>query len=227
MMKFAQLNQTLNFFLDDNPKTGARDYQFPLPLRVEGWNFAQDTFSVHTMAEKTVALNLPPGARSIALPADYGAMGLVYDTKNNQTYTQKELSAGVVRNDDVAQGFQYWAWGGQLFIDTDKASTLKLSYFAYWPSVEYTVNAEGTVALTKDDVLVPRWSVQALLHLTAAYCLTPHAIRAAMDRNFDIDIASGTPIMNSRSQQAREHAWWYDHLLSKFPAQVRMVGMND
>ena len=31
----------------------------------------------------------------------------------------------------------------------------------------------------------------------------PKAIRAAMDRNYDIQIASGTPIMNSRAQQAR------------------------
>jgi hypothetical protein len=225
-MKFVQLNQTLNYFLDDNPKTGERDYQFPLPLRIDGWNFAQQTFGVHTLLEKTVDLTIPQGARAIPLPADFAEMGILYDTKNNQTYTRKELSEGVVRNDSNAQSYQYWTWGGQLVLDTDKAQTLKLYYFAYWPSVEFTVKEDKTTAITVDNVLVPQWAVQPLLHLTAAYCLDPHAIRASLDRNYDIQIASGTPIMNSRAQQAREHAWWYDYLLGKHPVQTRMVGMN-
>ena len=225
-MKFAQLNQTLTYFLDDNPKNGERDYQFPLPLRIDGWNFAQDLFAVHTLREMTTVLTIPSGARSVAVPADFAEMGVLYDDKNRRTYTRKELNEGVERDDNHAQSFQYWFWGGKLFIDGTQASTLALDYFAYWPSVAYTVKDDKTTAITIDDILVPRWSLQPLLHLTAAYCLDPHAIRSALDRNNDIKIASGTPIMNSRAQQVREHAWWYDYLLGKHPVQVRMVGMN-
>ncbi len=226
-MKFAQLNQTLTYFLDDNPKNGERDYQFPLPLRIDGWNFAQDTFSAHTLRERQVEIAIPAGQRSLPLPADFASMGILYDLTHFQTYTRKELNEGVIRNDAYAESYQYWTWNGQLILDTDFGATFKLWYFAYWPNVEYTLNSDKVVSFVTDDVLVPRWSIQALLHLTAAYCLDPQAIRAAMDRNYDISIASGTPIMNSRAQQAREHAWWYDHLLGKHPVQVRMVGMND
>ncbi len=224
-MKFAQLNQTLNFFLDDNPKTGERDYQFPLPLRIDGWNFAQDTFSVHTLREREIDITVP-STRTVPLPADFAEMGILYDPKLFKTYTRKELNEGVNRNDAYDQSFEYWTWGGNLILDTNLSSTFKLWYFAYWPNVEYTVNPDKTATLMVDEVLVPRWACLPLLHLTAAYCLDPNAIRAAMDRNFDISIASGTPIMNSRAQQAREHAWWYDYLLGKHPVQTRMVGMN-
>ncbi len=225
-MKFAQLNQTLNYFLDDNPKTGERDYQFPLPLRLDGWNFAQDTFSVHTLRERQIDITVPSDTRTVSLPADFAEMGILYDPKLLKTYTRKELNEGVNRNDAYDQSFEYWTWGGNLILDTNLSSAFKLWYFAYWPNVQYTLNADGTVAYVRDEVVVPRWSMLPLLHLAAAYCLDPNAIRAAMDRNFDISIASGTPIMNSRAQQAREHAWWYDYLLGKHPVQARIVGAN-
>ena len=82
------------------------------------------------------------------------------------------------------------------------------------------------MAYTRDEVLVPTWAHGPLFHLTAAFCLNPQAVRAAMDRNYDIKIASGTPIMNSRAQQAREEAWWYDYLIGKYRPQVRAVGAN-
>ena len=65
-MKFTELDQRLSYFLDDLARTnGAADYQFPLPLRIEGWNSAQETFGAHTLLEKTVVLSVPTGLTEI------------------------------------------------------------------------------------------------------------------------------------------------------------------
>ena len=59
-MKFTELDQKLSYFLDDLARNnGEGDYQFPLPLRIDGWNSAQETFGAHTLMEKTVTLTVP------------------------------------------------------------------------------------------------------------------------------------------------------------------------
>ncbi len=86
------------------------------------------------------------------------------------------------------------------------------------------MNDQSKVTYVQGDVHVPEWSHFALAHLTAAACLQPPAITAAMSNEYKIKIDSGTPLDNPREQQARAHAWWYNDLISHFPPQERVYG---
>jgi hypothetical protein len=222
-MKWADIAPQLSFFLDDNPATGEADYQFPLPLRIAGWNFAQNAFSSHTLRERTAIVTVTN--RVVTLPDDFNTLGLLLDTGNKHIYSRMSLQEGMTFNEAMMSDYSYWMWSGKLFIENDRSSQLTMHYFADWPDVTFTVT-NGVTTVVADDIYVPKWSLRPLFELVAAYCLEPNAIRAAMDRNYDIRIASGNPLMNSRQAQAREHAWWYDYLLSKIPPQARGVGVN-
>jgi hypothetical protein len=142
---------------------------------------------------------------------------MVYDA--TWTYIQRRFTPGS-RRDDLENGSAYWLWAGTMHFDIT-VSALTLDYFASWPQLKYSQNEAGDVAVS-GSISVPDWARLPLIHLTAAYCLQPYAIRAAMTRNANISIDSGNPEHNSRRLQAREHLWWYDTLMAKHPPQVRV-----
>jgi hypothetical protein len=219
-MNFDELNLKLSVFLDD-AQDSKGEYQFSLPLRCDGWNFAQECFAEHTLAEKTAQLSAEPDGYTVLLPADFKAVGMLYDSL--WTYTQRRFTPGAKRQ-TTENSRAYWLWAGLLHFDIT-VSALTLDYFATWPQLKYSQNEAGEVAVT-GVILVPDWARLPLIHLTAAYCLQPYAIRAAMTRNANISIDSGNPEHNSRRLQAREHLWWYDALLAKQPPQVRVYAYD-
>ncbi len=223
MNTFDEINTTLCLFLDDNPEGGETKYQFPLPLRIIGWNWAQGVFQTHTMREMTTRLSVAEGGRSAVLPSDYLLMALVYDRNNERTYIRRTFAEGGFRN-ELGDNFAYWTWGGKLRFDRPVTEQVDIEYYASWPKITYNLNNEGKVVYVQGDVLVPEWSHFALAHLTAAVVLQPPAITAAMSNEYKIKIDSGTPLDNPREQQARAHMWWYNDLIGNFQPQERVYG---
>jgi hypothetical protein len=225
VIKFDEINTTLRLFLDDNPEGGEAKYQFPLPMRIVGWNWAQSVFQNHTMREMTARLSIGEDKRHALLPADYLIMALVYDRSNERTYARRMFSEGGARNES-GDNFAYWTWGGKLRFDRPVTEQIDIEYYAAWPKIIYTLNDQGKVTYVQGEVFVPEWAHLALAHLTAAAVLQPPAITAAMSNEYKIKIDSGTPLDNPREQQARAHAWWYNDLISRFPPQERVYGAS-
>ena len=113
-----------------------------------------------------------------------------------------------------------------MFIEeTQVFNSLTLDYFADWPSVEYTVKDDKTTAITIDDIYVPRWSLQPLLHLTAAYCLDP---QCNPRRRWTATTTSRSPaarrIMNSARKPRRVNMRGGTTICSaNIPPQVALV----
>ncbi len=223
MITFDEINTTLCLFLDDNPDGGEAKYQFPLPLRITGWNWAQGVFQNHTMREMTARLSIAEDRRSALLPDDYLYLALVYDRTNEHTYQRRAFAEGGWRN-EYSENFAYWVWSHKLRFDRTVTEPIDIEYYASWPKITYNLGSEGKVVYVQGDVLVPEWSHFALAHLTAAAVLQPAAITAAMSNEYKIKIDSGTPLDNPREQQARAHAWWYNDLIGRFPPQERVYG---
>jgi hypothetical protein len=222
-MNFDELNSKLSVFLDD-AQDSKGEYQFALPLRCDGWNFAQDAFAEHTLAEKTAQLKVEPDGYTAILPSDFVQVGMIYD--ESWTYTQRRFTPGASRTVQD-NSYTYWIWAGQLHFEVSVSSAvLTLDYFAHWPHLKWSTNEANETAIS-GNIEVPDWALLPLIHLTAAYCLQPYAIRAAMTRNSNITIDSGNPEHNSRKIQAREHLWWYDALMAKHSPQVRVFAYGD
>lgn len=225
-MTFDELNLKLSVFLDD-AQDAKGEYQFALPLRCDGWNFALDVFEEHTLLERTTPLSVESDGRTAILPLDFAAVGMIHESGGYlQTYVQRRFTPGAQRFDNLVVGATYWLWAGKLHFEQKPSDSLVLDYFAHWPRLSYSINDAGETAVS-GDVMAPEWATLPLIHLTAAYCLQPAAIRAAMTRNSNIKIDSGSPEDNSRRVQAREHLWWYDALMSKHPAQVRIFAYGE
>lgn len=226
MTTFDEINTTLCLFLDDSPKEGELKYQFPLPLRIAGWNWAQQVFQNHTLREATCSVVVDEAKRSATLPNDLVSIATIYDNLNERTYARRSFAAGGHRN-DYSENFAYWTWGGRLRFDRTVIEPLVLEYYATWPNITYNVNNEGKVVYVNDAVLVPEWAHKALAHLTTAAVLHPPAITAAMSNEYKIKIDSGTPLDNPREQQARAELWWYNELIALCPVQTRVYGAGN
>ena len=206
-----EVNARLSLFLDDDGET-----KYTAPLRVWAWNAAQRVLAVHhSPRERTASLTMEDDERSAVLPDDFVAVWKIYDSDRRRWYSEYKPGATYKRSTDAELG-QYWVWGNKLYfersIDIDSTDAT-LYYAAYWPEITYT-EVEGEYVYPNDEVLVPNWAELPLTHLAAATCLQPGAIEAAKNRNYNLSVIdSGTPIQNSRAQQAREHLWWWVTLL--------------
>lgn len=239
MTTWAQIDGKLDLFMgDEQKKTSAgelRPRMFPEPLRIEGWNWAQRVLCAHTPLQKAVTLVIDADNRTGILPDDFFAVEGIYDREAEQWWWPMRRRPGDVRyeDDDLCE---FWVWGNKLFLETDvpyDSDRLTLHYWAYYPDIEYEVGTEnqGTeqqpvyeTELRQGQVYTPKWAEAALLHLVCAFCFTPTSIQAADVNEWKISVDSGTPSMNPRAAQAREHLFWYHALLDQFPAARRSEG---
>jgi hypothetical protein len=228
---WPEVNERLSFFLDDRPEGGELAFQFPHPLRIEAWNWAQSIFGNHTLRERRIELGVADDRTSLA-PLDLVEVGFMHDLESaaisgfRQSYTRRSFAEGdTTRVDNIAEDWSYWLWDEHLHLGRAPAeNTIVLYYFASWPNVEYTIKEDGLAAVTQPHVLVPKWAELPLSHLVAATVLAPHAITASMTNEFKIKIDSGTPLDNPREQEAERQLWWYNSLIALYRPQLRAVG---
>ncbi len=217
-----EINDRLSLFLDD---AGAATH--PLPLRAASWNWAQRVYAQHTARECETDLVLDPDHRQALVPPDLMEVSAIYDHTNLRFWSPAHFQQGGFRDDVTEEGFEYWTWGGKLHLERCSIAGTKLTlyYYAYWPDVELEIQ-DGQALPTQPDILVPDWAELPLVHLAAANVLQPMAIASARGREYNIMVDSGKPTDNARAQQAREHYWWWNELINRFPAQPRMGGVT-
>lgn len=215
----------LDYFLDDSDTAGGQAVarRFSEQLRIYAWNWAQEVLSLHTARERSAGISIESDERSAPIPLDCMEIAQVYDPGNTLLYSPMKFHHGGYRDDDT-DDYTFWVWGRILYFGRAVKSTeeLTLFYYADWPDVEYK-EVDSIVSITQPEILVPSWSMLALMHLSAATILQPSAIAAAMSNEYKIKIDSGTPLDNPREQQARTHLMWYNDLVGKQAPQPRIA----
>ena len=188
--------------------------------RIDAWNMAQHIFASHTALQKKETVAVATGATYVQLPDDFFEIASLYDSTNLKLAGQPTFKVGYDFTNPART--EYWIWNNNLYLNAPAMPTsVDLYYYAFWPDVIYKVETDGAVTIYEGDVLVPSWSITALLHLTTAILLQPKSVQSAMNREYNIKIDSGTPDDNARRSQAREHLWWYRELLKEHPVQTR------
>jgi hypothetical protein len=217
MIKWQGLDGRLSAFMADK----LEERRLSTVERVHAWNAAQEHFASHTALEKTLETQVNRDLRTVDLPPDFLEVGMVYDPTNTRFLYKAKFQNGTLR-EVLSEANEFWIWGGKLMFErtVSLSERIVMYYYAHWPKVIMT----GDI-VTEGDILVPQWSVAALMHLTSAFLLHPSAIQSAMSREYNIMIDSGTPIMNSRMQQAWEDLRMYAELVSKHTPQDRRGGV--
>lgn len=218
MTTWSQVNTKLDLFLDDAERAGAARL-FPVPLRIESWNWAQRILMHHTPRQRVIAIAIETGKRQIVLPSDFFAMEGIYDTDRERWWRPMRRRPGDVRFTDEELP-EFWRWADRVFLEDEISYTsddLTLYYWAYYPEVEYTIGGDGTITCTQEQICVPSWVELAMCHLTAATCMIPGEIFASDINQYKIRIESGTPLHNPRAQSADFHLAWWNALIDKFP----------
>lgn len=215
---WAAVNRKLDIFLKDDDV----EPRYSTVLRIMSWNAAQRVFVSHTPLSKSMRLEIDTGNRTAILPPDFYAIESIYDSDRGIWWRPMRRRPGDVAlpDDDLPE---YWIWGGRIHLEANVPydhDDLTMYYWAYYPDVTYVEGDDGSVDVQDDIITIPMWAEPALLHLTAAFVFQPDAIAAADINQWDIKIDSGTPLMNPRAQQAREHLFWYDTIVNRFPQAV-------
>jgi len=220
---WTELNSLLDWFMDDKERGGPggepRPRRFPVPLRITGWNWAQRALCSHTPRARSETLTIDTGKRTAILPPDLFAIDSIYDARKEKWWRPMRREPGDTRylDDDLPE---FWEWAGHLYMETqveyDSADVI-LYYWAYYPDIRYRVNDDDEIDIIQEQIYTPDWAEAALCHLTTAFCWTPGAIMAADINEYKINVDAGNPLQNPRSQQAREHLFWWNVLLEAHP----------
>lgn len=205
------VNAKLTIFLKDADEDIYLEAQ-----RISAWNDAQRLLAVHhTPRQRMAKLDVKVGGRSAVLPDDFLGIWQIYDADSSRWFKPYQPTRGEYRAAED-QLSQFWVWGKVLYFEREidlGSTSIDLYYYAYWPEIE-TDTVSGSGVVVEDSIYIPRWAELPTAHLTAATCLVPQAIESARRRDYNILVDSGTPVMNSRMQQAREHLFWWSALLA-------------
>lgn len=180
-------------------------------LDLFGW--AQDSFCAHTAVPTSITID--PAVQTNNLPAnlfadleDTGALYYINGTNVSIIPPAKPLDYGATR--DVT--FTVFGDTFILTAEPDPSTSLKLFYFAYYPTP------------TSDDSLItlPRWSYNAVAHLVGALAHTSVSVQSAgIDRWKDRRTDSGTPEDNALRVQQQWMFKVYENELARYPNQSR------
>lgn len=223
-MIWDEVMKKLDTFLGDtlDPDSEDAELTYPETLRILGWNWAQRMLCNHTPLAKQAPLRIDTGGREGILPPDIYSLEGILDTANSRWWWPMHRAPGNIHYDDDVV-LEFWQWGDRVFLESEVeylANQLTVYYWAYYPEVTYEM-VDGELDVRQDDIIIPQWAEAALVHLTTAHCFQPGSVLAGNINQWDISVDSGTPMMNPRAAQAKEHLWWYHAILSKFPPAVQ------
>jgi len=219
---FSSLQAKLNRFADDALREDAggeaEARTFPLPLRIDGWNWAQRILVQHTPRQRSVTLEVDTDGRSAVLPDDFFEVYRIYDSEEEYWWRQMSSEPGQYRDPDSDLP-EYWVWGDRMYLERDLDhgdDHLTLYYWAYYPDVEYAVgDTDEDITYQQETVYTPRWAESAMLHLTIAYCWQPGSVQASDINEWKIQVDAGTPMHNPRQAAAWDHYRWWTELMSQ------------
>ncbi len=223
MTEFADIQVKLDRFLGDGlPAEEGQERTFPLPLRVDAWNWAQKYFANHTPREREAVLEIGEGGRQASLPDDFLAVRGVYDQQEGHWWYELPIRAGDFRPAD-SDAPEYWIWSSSMHLERDVGSEdLTLYYWAYYPEIEFIVGEDNEdITYEQGDVYTPHWAELPLCYLTTAIAWHPGIVLASDINQWRIKVDSGTPMHNPREAAAREALWWYNRLLSEIQPAMR------
>ena len=210
---WLDISETLWRLLDDEI-SGTETHTFSEELLVWAWNAAQRHFTHHTPRQHIDSpLVVESDGRTVILPEDYFDMGRLYDPTSDVWWQSMQWQPGGYYN-PTSETKAYAVWGNKLrlYEDVSESNSYELWYYAYWPDVAYGGDISAVV---EDKILTPAWAECALLHLAAAFALQPLAVQAAKTRQWNMKLDSGTPIQNSRAEEAWDLYKWYTVLIAQ------------
>jgi len=219
MKTFSEINYRLNLF---NTEPGQAP-RFDIELRVAAWNWAQQQLLAHTPRQRNVKLTIDTDSRSAVLPPDFFRADGIYDSSLSMWWRPMRRHPGDIRyqDDDVPE---FWTWGNVMRFEDNveyDSNRLELYYWAYYPAIEIdSIDEDGIPAYSQEQVYTPDQYEAALMHLTSAFCWTPYAASASDINEYKIRIDSGLPIHNPRLLAAREHLFWYQSIMDRFPPAI-------
>jgi hypothetical protein len=211
---FSSLQTKLDYFLDDAYSAG-QARRFPLPTRLMAWNWAQKYFVNHTPREQSATLSIGTGGRQASLPDDFLAVKGIYDSGDEYWWREMEIKPGDYRHTD-SDVPEFWIWGDTMYLERGMTGStdLTLYYWAYYPSITYTIGAnDEAITYLSETIYTPSWAELPLCYLTTAICWHPGVVLASDINEWRIMVDAGTPMHNPRQAAAREALWWYNHLL--------------
>lgn len=203
----------------------ATRYRWADVVLLDAINWSMDTFCSHTAVATGVEYTAS-GVGPYVLPDN------TYENieQSGQVYTR--LSSTNIYDYDYLnpvrytegmdftsdKGFYEWP-EGQLYLLRDPGATaiVGVRYFAYY----------NHVVLDSDVLPVPRWALNALAYLTAAYALTGDAVKSANIRQWAESPEKGTPEDNSLRKQQDYFFERYECEINRYPRQDRENQFRD
>lgn len=222
MIAFSSLQAKLNRFADDALQTDAggtaQDRTFPLPLRIDAWNWAQKVLVQHTPRQQSVTLEVDTDGRSAVLPDDFFDVHGIYDSEEEYWWRRMAVRPGDYRDPD-SDIPEYWVWNDRMILERELDhgdDHLTLYYWAYYPDVEYEIgDTDEDITYEQETVYTPRWADPAMIHLAIAYCWQPGSVQASDINEWKIQVDSGTPMHNPRQAAAWDHYRWWNELMNQ------------
>lgn len=219
---FSSLQAKINRFADDALQTdaggSAQPRIFPLPLRIDAWNWAQQVLVHHTPRQQSGTLSINSDGRSAVLPSDFFDVYGLYDSEEEYWWHRMTVYPGEYRDPD-SDVPEYWIWDDEMILERELSTSdtnLTLYYWAYYPEIEFTVgDTDEDITYTSEVVYTPRWADPAMIHLTIAYCWQPGSVQASDINEWKIMVDSGTPMHNPRQAAAWDNYRWWNDLMAK------------
>jgi len=153
-------------------------------------------------------------AVAFEMPADMYRVTAVFDTDSGLYIPQNLLSAGQSPGADLESNQDWMEYPeGYLSLANAPTSTIVLHYGATWE-----------VPVDDDDVIeAPAWVSRALVFYAASYALLDKASSAANIRQWNVEVDSGTPVMNPMRDMSTYYLERFRIEMERMPARMRGV----
>lgn len=148
------------------------------------------------------------------LPEDLYRITAVFDADSGRYLKQNTLSAGDSPGSDLNSN-QDWMEYPELSLSLANAPTQDITVF---------YGAVWAVPEDDDDALeCPGWCIRAIVYYAASYALLEKASSSANIRQWNVQIDSGTPIMNPMRDMSTYYLERFRIEMDRMPARIRGV----
>jgi len=161
-----------------------------------------------------VVLEADGVAKDFELPVDLYRITAVFDADSGLYLKQNTLSAGDSPGSDISSN-QDWMEYPEGYLSLANA-----------PLTDVTVFYGATWAIPEDDddaIEAPTWCTRAIVFYAASYALLEKASSSANIRQWNVQVDSGTPIMNPMRDMSTYYLDRFRIEMERMPARIRGV----